>query len=282
MDLGTYLPIDGRVGKKGIKYEIHKRTDARTAIKDNLSLMRSGGTTALCDFREGGLEGIRLLKSVLNMQARILGRPKGSEDVLKECDGFGISSIKDYDGAELRRILSGGFDKLIGIHAAEASDDVDEVLKIDPDFIVHLTNAGEKSRQKVFKRKIPLVLCPRANASFGVGIPDLKSIFEDACLVALGTDNVMANSTNMWREMEFLWKLYRGLYRDHGFEARAVLKAATLNGRKTLNLPVNSITEGNKADFLITKGLKFASDPVVALVHRVELGDIKEVVSPTV
>jgi cytosine/adenosine deaminase-related metal-dependent hydrolase len=90
----------------------------------------------------------------------------------------------------------------------------------------------------------------------------------------------MANSTNMLREMEFLWKLYRGLYTDYSFDGRKVLRAATINGRKLLKLPDNSIKDGNQADFLITRRLKFTHDPVLAMIHRVELNDIKEVVSP--
>jgi cytosine/adenosine deaminase-related metal-dependent hydrolase len=278
-DVGMYLPIGDRVGKRGIKYEIHKKPDAKAAIIRSLNLMKKSGTTAFCDFREGGVEGINLLKSVLNMSARILGRPNSEDNIFKYCDGFGISSIKDYSRDELRRILAYRGDKIVGIHAGECSDDIEPLLEIEPDFLVHLSNASEKSLKMVFKKKIPVVLCPRANAAFGVGIADLESIFASDYLVALGTDNVMANSINMLREMEFLWKLYRGLYSDYCFDARTVLRAATINGRKLLKLSDNSVKEGNPADFLITRGLKFARDPVLAMVHRIEINDIKEVVS---
>jgi cytosine/adenosine deaminase-related metal-dependent hydrolase len=279
-DVGTYLPLVDKVGRRGIKYKIHKNPDAKEGIVNSLISMKESGTTAFCDFREGGVEGIKLLKSVLNMSARILGRPNSDENIFKYCDGFGISSIKDYSEGDLERILSHRGDKLVGIHSGECSDDIDAVLSIEPDFLVHLSNASEESLKKVFKKKIPVVLCPRANAAFGVGIADLESIFAGECLIALGTDNVMANSTNMLREMEFLWKLYRGLYTDYSFDARIVLRAATINGRKLLKLPDNSIKEGNQADFLITRRLKFTHDPVLAMIHRVEVNDIKEVVSP--
>ncbi|MFQ5800809.1 MAG: amidohydrolase family protein, partial [Candidatus Hydrothermarchaeales archaeon] len=253
---------------------------ARLGIASSLVSMKKSGTSAFCDFREGGVEGIKLLKSVLNMPARILGRPTGSEDIMEHCDGLGISSIRDYRGEELKRMLRGREGRLVGIHAGECEDDVEEALQIDPDFVVHLTNAGEKSLKEVFKKRIPIVLCPRANGSFGVGIPNLKRILESECLVALGTDNVMANSTNMLREMEFLFKLYRGLYKDRTVDAKIVLRAATIKGRRLLGLPDNAIKEGNTADFIITRGLEFAHDPVLALVHRLERGDIKAVVNP--
>jgi cytosine/adenosine deaminase-related metal-dependent hydrolase len=281
MDMGAYLPISDRVGKQGMKYDIHKRPDARSAIAKSLSSMWKSGTTAFCDFREGGVEGIRLLKSLLNMPARILGRPMGDENIMEYCDGLGISSIRDYDGEKLKGMLADRGGKLVGIHAGESSDDVLEALKIQPDFLIHLTNASEKSLKIVFRQKKPIVLCPRANAAFGVGIPDLKSILNSGCLIALGTDNVMANSTNILRETEFLWKLYRGLYRDHRFDSRTVLKVATINGRRLLNLPDNAIKEGNRADFIITKRPGYAHDPVLALIHRAETHDIKDIIAPS-
>jgi cytosine/adenosine deaminase-related metal-dependent hydrolase len=278
-DVGAYLPIGDRVGKRGVKYEIHKSSEAWAAIARELESMKETGTTSFCDFREGGIEGVRLLKPLLNMPARILGRPLHGEDIMKYCDGLGISSIKDYAEEELKMMLPHREGKLVGIHAGECSDDVEAALKVKPDFVVHLTNAGEKSLKSVFKKGVPIVLCPRANSSFGVGIADFKRIFESNCPVALGTDNVMANSTNMLREMEFLFKLYRGLYKDHGFDARVVLRAATINGRSLLNLPDNSIVEGNAPNFIVTRGLEPTSDPVLALVHRIEKEDIKEVYS---
>jgi cytosine/adenosine deaminase-related metal-dependent hydrolase len=55
---------------------------------------------------------------------------------------------------------------------------------------------------------------------------------------------------------------------------------ATIQGRKLLNLPDNTIKEGNKADFIITRKIEYSNDPVLSLVHRSEACDVKEVVSP--
>ncbi len=280
LDLGAYLSIGEKVGRDGVKYRVHKMPGSKKAIKAALSEMKKGGITAFSDFREGGVKGIELLKGILNMRARILGRPLDEEDVMPYCDGLGISSIGDYDPAQLQKMLKKRRGKLVGIHAGEARDDVERVLRIKPDFLVHLTNASTPSLEKVFKKNLPIVICPRANASFAVGFPKLKEIFESKCVVALGTDNIMANSPNMLREMEFLWKLYRGIYKDRSFDAGAVLRSATLNGRRVLNLPINSISEGNEADFIVTRRVRYAHDPILALVHRTDPDDIKEVVAP--
>lgn len=281
MDLGATLTLGERVGRKGLKYQIHRRTDASSAIAQTLDNMLKGGTTAFCDFREGGVEGIDLLKKHLNMQARILGRPSGGNNFMEHCDGFGISTVKAYPSDVINDILKHRNGKLIAAHAGEAEDDVLEVLELDPDFLVHLTNAGKKSLDMVFKKRVPIVLCPRANASFGVGIPDIVSILNSPCPVGLGTDNVMANSADMFREMEFLYKLYRGLYRDVSFNAKDVLRAATTDGRKILKLPDNTIKEGNVADFMVTRALKFENDPILALIHRLGGSDVKEIIRPS-
>jgi len=276
MDEGAYLPLQKRVGRGGVKYGVHSSPLAERAMRKSLEAMRASGTTAFCDFREGGRRGVELLKSLLNMPARILGRPEQDENVFEFSDGFGISSVSDYTWESLVSILRRRGDKLVAAHAAELRDDVEEALRIEPDFLVHLTNASLGSLEKVFRKRVPIVLCARANASFGAGIPNLKAIFQSPCAIGLGTDNVFANQPSMLREMEFVWKLYRGLYKDASFDAKRVLRAATVEGRRILRLPSNAVEEGNRADFLVTRALQFEKDPALALVHRMESSDIRE------
>ncbi|MBI5253227.1 MAG: amidohydrolase family protein [Euryarchaeota archaeon] len=282
-DLAAYEHIGRRVGRRGAKFEVLKKREVSKGIRCSLNEMLNLGTTAFCDFREGGMKGIKQLKSALlkNQDAVMLGRPNGDniEEVLKNCDGIGISSVADYPPGELKKISSAvkKSGKLLALHAAEVGDDVNEALKLKPDFLVHVTNAGEESLQKIFDSKIPVVLCPRANAMLGVGMPRIKEIFENAS-VAFGTDNVMVNSLNMFREMEFAFKAARGLSRDYKFDARKILEAATLNGRKILGLKSSAIREGNEANFIILGNRKYLYDPILAIVHRYEASDIRSVV----
>jgi cytosine/adenosine deaminase-related metal-dependent hydrolase len=211
----------------------------------------------------------------------VLGRPDGDEPeaVLEHCHGFGISSVADYTEEELLKLrrLAGRKGKLFAVHCAEVADDTAEVLRLEPDFVVHLTNAGGESIDEVVRRRIPVVLCPRANGSFAAGLPRVKELLEGT-LVALGTDNAMANSLNMLREMEFAFKLARGLSRDYELDAREILKAATLNGRRLLKLESNAIEEGNPASFIIFRNNNYIYDPVLGIVHRFEVSDIKGMV----
>ncbi len=284
-DVAAYEDISTRVGKGGVKFELLKDEErVRLGMKSALEEMLASGTLAFADFREGGVRGVKLLRDTVEaspVEAVVLGRPDGDppERLLARCDGIGISSVADYSMEELLKLrhLAGRMRRLFALHCAEVSDDVAQVLKLRPDFVVHLTNASEASMEEVMRRHLPVVLCPRANGSFAVGLPRIREFLEGT-LVALGTDNVMANSLNMLREMEFAFKLARGLSRDYSLDAREILKAATINGRKVLRLESNAIEEGNLASFVIFRNNNYIYDPVLGIVHRFEVGDIKGIV----
>ncbi len=285
-DIAAYRSISERVGRGGVKFELLKdESRVELGMRSALEEMLACATLCFADFREGGVRGVELLSRVAEsspVRAVVLGRPDGdsAEEVLEHCEGFGISSVADYEFKELLRLrrLARREGKLFAVHCSEVRDDVEEVLKLEPDFVVHTTNAGEESLAELLERRIPVVLCPRANGSFAVGLPKVKEIVEGT-LTALGTDNVMANSLNMLREMEFAFKLARGLSRDHRFEAREILKAATLNGRKILMLESNAIEEGNPASFAIFRNNNYIYDPVLGIVQRFETSDIRAIVS---
>ncbi len=284
-DAGAYRSISERVGRGGVKFELLKNERrVKEGICSALEEMLSSGTICFADFREGGTRGAEILSSTAEtwpVHPVVLGRPDGDnpEEVLERCDGFGISSAADYQEEELLRLrrLAERVGKLFAVHCAEVRDDTPEVLRLRPDFVVHLTSATEKSIAEVVRRRVPVVLCPRANGSFAVGLPRVKEILEGT-LVALGTDNVMANSLNMLREMEFTFKLARGMSRDYRLDAVEILKAATLNGRKILKLKSNAIEDGNPASFLIFRNNKYIYDPILGIVHRFRACDIKGIV----
>lgn len=284
-DLGVYENISKRVGPRGLKFSVlrDKKQELTSGMRWALRELLRQGTGAFCDFREGGLEGVKLLRSALNkdVDAAILGRPDGDDlgKLLKVCDGIGISSLADYSSGELKDIARAVREegKLLGMHVAEVEDEVEVAIKLKPSFMVHLTNASEESLRIVRETRIPLVLCPRANAMLGVGIPRVKELLTEN-LVALGTDNAMVNPLSMFREMEFAFKIARGLSRDPAFHGREVLKAATLNGRRILGLKNNAIEDGNEANFIVLGRRKYLYDPVVAIIHRYEARDVKGIV----
>ncbi len=284
-DLGAYEPLINRVGKGGLKFKLlaEKTRELRDGIRASLREMLLSGTTSFCDFRESGSMGVKLLRSIVkDQEAVIMGRPDGeerAEEVLDYADGIGISGIADYDSKELREMAAAAKreGKLLGIHAGEIEDDLKKALALKPDFVVHATNASAESLDACAKARVPIVLCARANAMGAVGLPPLSEIFSGVT-VALGTDNVMINSPNMLREMEFVFKSLRGMSRDHAFQAKEVLLAATLNGRKILGLGDNALIAGNRANFIIFKWRKYIYDPILAIIHRYEADDIRGIV----
>lgn len=284
-DLGVYESLERRVGPGGIKFRVleERKKELPQGIRASLGEMLAGGATAFCDFREGGIEGVELLRCALNkiQEAVVLGRPNGDDlgELLEVCDGVGISGAADYPEKELRNIARAvrRKGKLLGMHVAEVEDDVEKALRLKPSFMVHLTNAGENSLRLIREAKVPVVLCPRANAMLGAGVPRIRELLEDN-LAALGTDNVMVNSLSMFREMEFAFKAARGLSRDYAFDAASVLRAATVNGRRVLGLGSNALEEGGEANFIILGRRKYLYDPVVAIVHRYEARDIRGIV----
>ena len=107
-----------------------------------------------------------------------------------------------------------------------------------------------------------MVSCPRSNGTLGVGIPPLRDILKHKINVLLGTDNIMFNSPNMLREMEFALKVTRGYYREY-IPPVEIFKMATLNAAKALGLNIGTIEEGKLADIMLVSGLSGRSNPFI-------------------
>jgi 5-methylthioadenosine/S-adenosylhomocysteine deaminase len=102
--------------------------------------------------------------------------------------------------------------------------------------------------------------------------------------VCLGTDNVMLNQPDMFREMEFTLKAYRiEKTAARPLKPMEVLQMATINGARALRIEdqTGSIEEGKSADLLIMnldRTLKNTQDLPTAVVHRAGAEDIDTVI----
>ena len=268
--------------------------------------MLAGGTTTFADFREGGIQGVSLLRRAcrgIPVRAVILGRTDTYQDegqirenqppetggalgdLLEHCDGVGISGANEHSDAAL--VQYSKTSKLRAIHAAETDHSVQESLRMTgrgeverallarPHFLVHMTRATAPELEAA--SSIPgVVACPRSNMVLGGRMPDLRGMVGAGCTVALGTDNVMVNSPDMFREMEFAWKGAGG-----GLAAADVLRMATVNGGRVLGMNVGVIREGAAADYILLErhhvDLDIMHDPHAALVHRAGPGSIRAV-----
>ncbi|MGG6460869.1 MAG: amidohydrolase family protein [Candidatus Eiseniibacteriota bacterium] len=341
-DIGIDLDLDleQRIHPKyGFKKRIlnnSKRDHLMSFMRGTALSMMKRGITAFADFREGEIEGLKLLDdalSGLSIKCIRLGRPEYyfnldirkkqenslsnstmekrrslSEDFIKRAsnvlgfsDGFGLSGANENtdESLDYLRKLTAEYKKeskrniMVGIHAAESQSSVkfslslmhkNEVQRIlrylRPDFVVHMTNASDEDVSNISKQGIGVVVCPRSNAILRTGFPDVPKMFRSGCCVGIGTDNVMINSADMFREMEFLWKMSKTIHRGP-LSARDVLKMATINGGKILNINSGSIAPKMAADIIFFKkdhiDLAPLHDPYAAVVHRADINSISSV-----
>ncbi|MFP4628778.1 MAG: amidohydrolase family protein [Halobacteriales archaeon] len=266
----------------GLKHRLLRAAGAAElegAMRRTLRFMRRGGTGACADFREGGPEGVRQLRTAadgLDIDALALGR--GDPTVLEVADGYGASGAADdtFDAARQAAAAAG---KPFGIHAGEVdAGDINPALDLEPDFLVHMVHAEALHLDRVEDAGTPVVVCPRANASTGVGRPPVPALLERTT-VALGTDNVMLNSPSMFREMAQTAIQY-------DLDDATVLRMATANGATVFDRPDGALEPGRPARYLVIDGggdnLAGTVDPVRAVVRRAGVADVTSVELPPI
>ncbi|HUT07048.1 MAG TPA: amidohydrolase family protein [Nitrosopumilaceae archaeon] len=319
--VGKDISLNNTVDEKihpvfGAKSKILKNTSNEILgnfMKNTCHSMLRKGITTFVDFREGGLDGVILLKKALNdvpLRSIILGRMEFYHNakeikknssfpsiktaelraLLKKCDGMGVSGANENSNSVLNYYSK--ISKIRAIHSAETKQSITQSKKVTgqsetiralilkPDFLVHMTYASKSDLQMASKKTRGIVICPRANSSLAEGIPDIVLMQKSGCTLALGTDNVMINSPDMFREMDFIWKVTMGLHKKR-IDAKEILKMATVNGGKILNKNIGSIESGKIADCIFldkhTLDLEPMHDPHASIVHRASESAIKAV-----
>ncbi|OPY50832.1 MAG: chlorohydrolase [Methanosaeta sp. PtaU1.Bin112] len=278
-----FLPLSELVGPGGLKAKKLSqmpRAVLKEGMRRSLNLMAASGTCAFADFREGGADGVAMLQEALiglPLIARILGRPGiGQMTGPDNCWGLGISSTRDHDPSVVRAAVAAARirGQAVGIHAGEAgTDDINGAIALQPDFLVHMNRAEEKDLMETARLNCPVVICPRSNLVAGVGLPNVKRMLKNGITVAVGTDNVMLNSPDIFEEMHFISK---ALLHDD----RQVFKMCTLNGAKIMGLDqrLGSIREGKEARVMV---IDSSSDniwgsiaPLSSIVRRAGRSDV--------
>jgi cytosine/adenosine deaminase-related metal-dependent hydrolase len=332
-DVAVDSGLDARVNPiYGAKRKIlqSKPDFLKTFIRGSALSMLKKGITTFADFREGGPEGVRLLKDAISglpIKCVVFGRveyyldtrslnsngglireclPKSAlqtaSDVLDISDGLGISGANENSDESLeqyRKLIraknkSATNKKLLtAIHAAESENTVKlsrsltgktEVFRIlrhlKPDIIIHMTHATKKDISSVSKKRIGVVVCPRANGIVGAGIPRVGKMLELGCIIGIGSDNVMLNSPDILRELDYLWKASRSVERSF-LSPREILKMATVNNAEILRLNSGYLGAGRAADIIfIDKShvdLYPTHNPFASIVQRAGQDSIKGV-----
>ena len=319
--IGKDVTLDRSVDEKihpvfGVKSKILKNTpkeNLENFMKNSCYSMIRKGITTFVDFREGGLDGVLMLKNALSgvpIRSIILGRvdfyqnpqeikknhpfPKERatelNSLLKKCDGLGISGANENSTSTLNYYSK--TKKLRAIHSSETKQSVSQSKKISgksetiralslkPDFLVHMTYASKSDLHLTAKKTRGIVICPRANASLAEGIPDIEIMQKAGCSLALGTDNVMINTPDMFREMDYLWKVTMGIHKKR-IDPKDILKMATVNAGKILKKNIGVVQTGKIADCVFldkhSLDLEPMHHPHASIVHRASESSIKAV-----
>ncbi|MDH5657781.1 MAG: amidohydrolase family protein [Nitrosopumilus sp.] len=319
--IGKDVTLNSSVDKKihpvfGAKSKILQNTSEENLsnfMKNTCYSMIKKGITTFVDFREGGLDGVLLLRKVLSdipLRSIILGRMEfyqGSSEIkknipfpqskaqelsalLKKCDGLGISGANENSTSVLDHYSK--ITKIRAIHSSETKQstakskrltgktETTRALLLKPDFLVHMTYATKNDLIATAKSTRGIVICPRANSSLAEGIPNIELMQKAGCTIALGTDNVMINSPDMFREMDFIWKVTMGINAKR-IDPKEILKMATINGGKILNKDIGIIQSGKIADCIFLDkhalDLEPMHNPHASVVHRASESAIKAV-----
>ncbi len=229
----------------GLKHRLLRSASDEEIVNgmiDTIREMKQSGTSVFCDFREGGIGGFNLLNLALknqHMLSIVFSRPNklkyDAQEVnhlLKYSNGIGLSSISDFDYSEIVKIAKHVKKKrkMFGLHASErVREDIDLILDLKPDFIVHMIKATESDFTRVKDNDIPVVICPRSNHFFGLR-PRYKMMKKTNVTFLVGTDNAMINTASVLDEILFIKK------NTNVFSMEELLYNSTYLARKALNL----------------------------------------------
>ena len=318
-DLSLNSTVDSKIHPMiGIKQKILRETPDKELIRfmrKSAQTMLKKGITTFVDFREGGIHGINLLKKALKtvpINPVILGRleyyhtqkqikqntsmpdflKSNLESLIENCDGVGISGPNENSDNNLQEFSK--IKKIVGIHAAETlssyaiskksykKTEPKRALLAEPTFLVHMTNASKNDLLSATKKTRGIIICPRANASLAEGIPDIELMLKMKCNIGIGTDNVMINSPDMFREMDYVWKVTMGIKKKR-IDPKQILKMATVNPGKILNKKIGCIKENYFADCIFIDKKSIDLEPVnnvyASIVHRASQESIRAVMS---
>lgn len=316
-DVGINLNVESKIHPvSGFKQKILKNSEVShltNFIRNSCISMVRKGITTFIDFREGGLEGVHILKNAASgipVRPVILGRINYYQDsksirknlplpelkkpdlaaLLNNCSGLGISGPNEFSDSALKYFARQG--TMRAIHSAETEEsnniskrstkktETQRALLARPNLLVHMTYASGKDLLLAAKTGVSVAVCPRANGALAEGIPDVGLMMKFGCNVLIGTDNVMVNSPDMFKEMDYLWKASMGMTKKR-IPPKSILKMATTNAVNLFGNKIGIIQKNSLADCIFVEkhsiDLEPMHDPHAAIVHRASENTIRAV-----
>lgn len=249
--VGRSLPLAGRslaqVVKPpdGLKHRLLRETPRDKLVagmREAIAEMRAAGTRAFLDFREQGVDGVRMLAEAASAprapRALILGRAGASWDdaeadaVARAADGIGLPSLSDVPPDVPKRAAHAArrHKKRFALHfSEEAREDAGRALDLAPDLLVHVVASPREDLRAIADARVPVVLCPRSNARWGRA-PDARAMLELGIPFALGSDNAMLHALDVLLDARHFARAYPDLPPETWLDAAIAGGARVLDG----------------------------------------------------
>ena len=177
---------------------------------------------------------------------------------------------------------------LVHMHFCENKKEVEDIKKIykenpidilEKEFIgvksilAHCVKLSKEDIKRLSKLNISVSHCPVSNLKLGCGIANINEMIENNINVSLGTDGQGSGSNlDLFETMKFTALLQKGIQENAvSMPAYEVLKMATINGAKALNLEdkIGSLQEGKIADIIILNLNDVVTNPVNDIVSDI-------------
>ena len=245
----------------GLKHRLLRETPRARLVEGMraaLAEMRAAGTRAFLDFREQGVDGVRMLREATpaGMRATVLARPREgwddaeADEVLREADGLGLSALGDVasDVPERAARAAHRHRKLFALHLSEDKrEDAARALDLRPHLLVHLCEATRDDLAAIAAARVPVALCPRSNARFGRA-PPARAMLDLGIPLALGSDNAMFHPMDVLLDARWLAAAHPDVPRE------VWLDAAVLGGARVLGEAMPRLRRGERAEVVVLDG----------------------------
>lgn len=283
--------IESLVGPGGFKEKELARADHDIkveAIKTFYEELYNTGIRDVIEFRENGVEGLKILNNALqdfkdDLNVHVLSRPSKRKydewelnKLLSLSNGIGLSAFRDWDKTQLLRLSDAAhkMGKPLALHCSEdIREPIEEVLELGVQHLVHMVEATEEDLIACAIEDIPIVICSRSNLHFRK-MADIPAMLDAGLTLCLGTDNAMLASPDMFREMETAYRVanYMG-----DVSPMDILMMATWNPRKVLNLPSSIGEKESEINYLVLE--TGHRDPAYEVVTRKSVKDVIDIVA---
>lgn len=147
----------------------------------------------------------------------------------------------------------------------EPSDVIKRDFKGIHNILAHSVKISDKDIENLKETNTYISHCPVSNLKLGCGIAPITKMVEEGLCVSLGTDGQGSGSNlDMFETMKFTALLQKGINENpEDLPAYEVLKMATINGAKALNLnETGKIEEGKLADLIIINMEETITNPI--------------------